>query len=83
MPKKAYATLTEANDAIREMGKKWNLVYRKPYRCAICKAWHTTGTPPDGAVAFSASPRVEPANPHEILTDSLPVAALETGCSGI
>ncbi len=44
--KKAYATLAEASAAIREMGKKWNLVYRKPYRCAMCKAWHTTGTPP-------------------------------------
>jgi hypothetical protein len=45
--KKPYATLHEAKLAIEAMTKRFSsAVYKKPYRCATCKAWHITSTPP-------------------------------------
>src|SRR5206468_151826 len=45
--KKRYATLEEAKRAIEAMANRFpSVVYKKPYRCGPCKAWHITSTPP-------------------------------------
>ena len=52
MPKKkcdkvSYATAAEAKDAIAAMvRKKPGIMYLKAYKCARCKAFHVTSTPP-------------------------------------
>jgi hypothetical protein len=43
--KRRYASKAEAAAAIAGMSRKWAFVYKRPYRCAKCKAWHITGTP--------------------------------------
>jgi hypothetical protein len=45
--KKRYATREEAQATICAMVEEYpSLVYKKAYRCATCKAWHVTSTPP-------------------------------------
>jgi hypothetical protein len=45
--KRPYETLGEARGAILGMARRYpGVVYKKAYRCAACKAWHITGTPP-------------------------------------
>jgi hypothetical protein len=45
--KKCYATVEDAKGAITAMAKKFpSIVYKKVHRCASCKAWHITSTPP-------------------------------------
>jgi hypothetical protein len=45
--KTCYASLGAARRAILSMAWKYDSVfYRKAYRCATCKAWHITSTPP-------------------------------------
>jgi hypothetical protein len=45
--KKGYETYPEVQEAIRAIAKKYPyVVYKKAYRCAKCKAWHITSTPP-------------------------------------
>ena len=45
--KKPYETLGLARNAILRMSQQYaGVVYKKAYRCAGCKAWHVTGTPP-------------------------------------
>ncbi|MGE5691967.1 MAG: hypothetical protein ACM33B_15560 [Pseudomonadota bacterium] len=45
--KRPYATLAEARAAILAMASRYHgIVYKKAYRCATCKAWHVTSTPP-------------------------------------
>jgi hypothetical protein len=47
--KKRYATQREAAAAIQGMAEKYgSVVYKKPYRCGKCKAWHITSRPPGG-----------------------------------
>ena len=42
-----YDTLGDARRAILRMSHQYaGVVYKKAYRCAACKAWHVTGTPP-------------------------------------
>ena len=43
----SYDTLGDARQAILRMSRQYaGVVYKKAYRCATCKAWHVTGTPP-------------------------------------
>jgi hypothetical protein len=45
--KKRYATLAEARRAILRMAGQYDgIVYKKAYRCAPCRGWHVTSTPP-------------------------------------
>jgi hypothetical protein len=45
--KRIYVSLLEARAAIAAMDRRYGpSVYKKPYRCGKCKAWHITGTPP-------------------------------------
>lgn len=47
--KQRYATRNDAAAAIRGMADKYGgIVFKKPYRCGKCKAWHITSTPPSG-----------------------------------
>jgi hypothetical protein len=47
--KKRYPTKRDAAAAIQGMAEKYGgVVYKKPYRCARCRAWHITSTPPSG-----------------------------------
>jgi hypothetical protein len=42
-----YATREEAEAAIESMARRFgNFVFKRPYRCGRCKAWHVTSTPP-------------------------------------
>jgi hypothetical protein len=42
-----YDSLADARRAILRMSRQYaGVVYKKAYRCAACKAWHVTGTPP-------------------------------------
>jgi hypothetical protein len=48
--KVAYATRGEAAAAIDAMFRRFpSIVFKKPYRCGACKAWHVTSTPRLGA----------------------------------
>ncbi len=45
--KRQYATLAQARKSILGMAERYaGIVYKKAYRCAVCKAWHVTSTPP-------------------------------------
>jgi hypothetical protein len=45
-----YKTRADAQAAIAEMIRKHpSIVYKKVYRCGVCKAWHITSTPRGGA----------------------------------
>ena len=45
--KKRYATVEEARQAIQEMAKRYpSIVFKNVHRCAICRAYHVTSTPP-------------------------------------
>ena len=42
-----YDTLGDARRAILRMAGQYDgIVYKKAYRCAPCKGWHVTSTPP-------------------------------------
>lgn len=45
--KKSYSKRADAHVAIAAMAQRYGpLVYKKPYWCGKCKAWHITSTPP-------------------------------------
>jgi hypothetical protein len=45
--KRRYATREEAEAAIGGMVRRFgNVLFKKPYWCGRCKAWHVTGRPP-------------------------------------
>lgn len=45
--KTRYATFREAEDAIAAMARKFGpFTFKRPYRCARCRAFHITSTPP-------------------------------------
>jgi hypothetical protein len=45
-----YSTREEAESAIRAMAVRFgNFVFKKPYRCGKCRAWHITSSPPSRA----------------------------------
>jgi hypothetical protein len=45
-----YVSRAEAEAAIERMVQKWgNVLYKRPYRCGKCRAWHITSTPRLGA----------------------------------
>jgi hypothetical protein len=47
--KRAYKARGEAEAAKAEMIRRWpRSLYKRTYRCARCKAWHITSTPPGG-----------------------------------
>ena len=47
--KRRYATSAEAAAAIAAMAQRYGgVVFKKPYRCGKCRAWHITSTPPNG-----------------------------------
>jgi hypothetical protein len=47
--KRRYATKRDAAAAIAKMAERYGgVVYKKPYRCGKCRAWHITSTPPGG-----------------------------------
>jgi hypothetical protein len=47
--KKRYGTRREAEASIDGMARKFgSLLFKKPYWCGKCKAWHLTSTPAGG-----------------------------------
>jgi len=44
--KRSYATRGDAQAAISSMVRRFgNVLFKKPYRCGKCKAWHITSRP--------------------------------------
>ncbi|NUT55206.1 MAG: hypothetical protein HOQ03_04395 [Thermoleophilia bacterium] len=46
--KRRYATVGEARHAIAAMASRFGFVFKRPYRCGRCRAFHITSTPPIG-----------------------------------
>jgi hypothetical protein len=45
--KTRYATVREAQQAIAGMASRFGgFVFKRPYRCGRCRAFHITSTPP-------------------------------------
>jgi hypothetical protein len=44
--KTPYSTVREAQLAIAGMATRFGFVFKRPYRCGRCRAFHITSTPP-------------------------------------
>jgi len=43
--KRSYESKAAAEAAIADLARRFGFVYKRPYRCGRCKAWHLTSRP--------------------------------------